>query len=166
MCSAEMTEKVQVGRKRVAELFLILFGISVFLLEGCLAKRPNGDMLNKQLNIFDLALFAANDDKSIHGIVPKKEPCLKGFDYVYDPLEITVGYGTNDRVRKITTRNKETSMFDIHVGDAYTKGKTLILQAGFAQGDTPYRFVKDRFLFTLLVDDQDRVFGMAIEVLH
>jgi hypothetical protein len=39
----------------------------------------------------------------------------------------------------------------------------LILLAGFSEGDTPYKFVKDRFLFTLLVDDQDRVFGMTLE---
>jgi hypothetical protein len=29
----------------------------------------------------------------------------------------------------------------------------------------PYKFVKDGCLFTLLVDDHDRVFGMTLEVL-
>jgi hypothetical protein len=167
MFRSEMNEKLtRVRCKRAFRIFLILLGISAFLLTGCLAKRVGSEALNKQINVFDLALFSASSDKNISGIVPRKEPCLKGFDYFYDPLDISVGYGTDDRIRKITTRNKETSMFDIRVGDPYPKGKALILQAGFSAGDTPYKFVKDGFLFTLLVDDHDRIFGMTLEVLE
>jgi hypothetical protein len=166
MHRSEIAEKPWVDRKRTFLFLLILFGLSAFLFTGCLAKRVEGEGLNRQIKVFDLALFSANDDKSIRGIVPKKEPCLKGFDYSYDPLDITVGYGTDDRIRKITTRNKETSMFDIRVGDPFPKGKALILQAGFSEGDTPYKFLKAGFLFTLLVDDRDRVFGMTLEALE
>lgn len=166
MVRYEMAEKSRIHHKGAFWLFLILFGIAAFLLTGCLAKRVGSEGLNKQINVFDLALFSANDDKSIRGIVPRKEPCLKGFDYSYDPLDISIGYGTDDRIRKITTRNKETSMFDIRVGDHYPKGKALILKAGFSEGNTPYKFVKDGFLFTLLVDDHDRIFGMTLEVIE
>ena len=166
MLRSEMAKKARVRHKGTLWFLFILLGISALMFTGCLAKRVGGEGLNKQINVFDLALFSANDDKSIRGIVPKKEPCLKGFEYFYDPLDISVGYGTNDRIRKITTRNKETSMFDIHVGDSFPKGKALILQAGYSQGDTPYKFVQDGFLFTLLVDDHDRVFGMTLEALE
>jgi hypothetical protein len=166
MYRSKMAEKPRADHKRTLWFFLILFGISAFLLTGCPAKRTGSEGWNKQINVFDLALFSANDDKNIRGIVPRKEPCLKGFDYFYDPLDISVGYGTNDRIRKITTRNKETRMFDIRTGDAFPKATALILQAGFSEGDTPYKFVKDWGLFTLLVDDQDRVFGMTLEVLE
>jgi hypothetical protein len=167
MFRSEINEKAtRVRRKRAFRFFLILLGISAFLFTGCPAKRVGSEALNKQINVFDLALFSASSDKNISGIVPRKEPCLKGFDYFYDPLDISVGYGTDDRIRKITTRNKETSMFDIRVGDHCPKGKALIQQAGFSAGDTPYKFVKDGFLFTLLVDDHDRIFGMTLEVLE
>jgi hypothetical protein len=162
----EIAEKSRVDRNGTLWFCVILFGISVLLVTGCLAKRPGSEAVNKQINVFDLTLFSANDDKKIRGIVPRKEPCLKGFDYFYDPLDISVGYGTNDRIRKITTRHKETGMFDIRAGNSYPKAKALILQAGFSEGDTPYKFVKDWSLFTLLVDDQDRVFGMTLEVLE
>jgi hypothetical protein len=161
-----MAEESRRHRKRALWVFPILFGIAAFLFTGCLAKRVGSEGLNKQINVFDLALFSTHDNKSVRSIVPRKEPCLKGFEYFYDPLDISIGYGTDDRIRKITTRNKETSMFDIRVGDHYPKGKALILKAGFSEGDTPYKFVKDGFLFTLLVDDHDRVFGMTLEVLE
>ena len=164
MVRYDMAEKSRIHRKRAFLLFLILFGISAFLFTGCLAKKVGSEGLNKQINVFDLAFLSANGDKNIRGVVPRQEPCLKGFEYFYDPLDISVGYGTDDRIRKITTRNKETGMFDIRVGDHYPKGKALILHAGFSEGDTPYKFVKDGFLFTLLVDDHDRVFGMTLEV--
>jgi hypothetical protein len=164
MIKSEMAKKSQVDRKKALCLFLILFGISAFT--GCLAKKVGSEGLNKRINVFDLVLYSASDDKNIRGIVPRKEPCLKGFDYFYDPLDISVGYGTNDRIRKITTRNKQTSMFDIHAGDNYPKAKGLILRTGFSEGDTPYKFVKNGFLFTLLVDERDQVFGMTLEVLE
>ncbi|MDA8124116.1 MAG: hypothetical protein M0009_02855 [Deltaproteobacteria bacterium] len=165
MDSAKISGKKQPFRKRAAGLFLFLLAVSGFLLTGCLAKRSDSGLLNKEIKVFDVALFSKNADKGIRGVVPKKEPCLKGFDYLYDPLEITVGYGFDDRVRKITTRNRDTGMFGIRVGDEYAQGKSMILQAGFAQGDTPYRFVKDGFLFALLVDDRERIFGMTVELL-
>jgi hypothetical protein len=165
MFRSERIERVtRVRRNGTFLFFLILCGISALLFTGCPAKRSGNEGWNRQINVFDLALFSANDDKNIRGVVPRKEPCLKGFDYFYDPLDISIGYGTDDRIRKITTRNKETSMFDIHAGDSFPKGKTLILQAGFSEGDTPYKFVNNGFLFTLLVDEREQVFGMTLEV--
>lgn len=164
MFRSEIVEKAGV-HKRILWFSGILLIISAMLLTGCPAKRAGSEGWNKQIDVFGLALFSANDDKTIRGIMPKKEPCLKGFDYSYDPLDITVGYGTDERIRKITTRNKETHMFNIRVGDSYERGKASILQAGFSQGDSPYRFLKDGFSFTLLVDDRDRIFGMTLESL-
>jgi len=54
------------------------------------------------------------------GVVAVKEPCLKGFEYIYDALDVSVGYSMKWYIRKITTRNKETSMFTIHVGDPFS----------------------------------------------
>ena len=166
MFRLKMIKKLQAHHRIESWHSMVLLGILIFLLTGCMANRLSGEGLNKQINVFGLALFSAHDDKNIRGIIPKKEPCLKGFEYIYDPLDISIGYGTNDRIRKITTRNKETSMFDIRVGDSFPKGKALILRAGFSEGDTPYKFVKDGYLFTLLVNDHDRVFGMTLEVLY
>ena len=165
MFRLEMIKKLQAHYRIESMRSMVLLGIIIFLLTGCLANRLGGEELNKQINVFGLSLFSAHDDKSIRGIVPIKEPCLKGFEYIYDPLDLTVSYGFNDRIRRITTRNKETSMFNIHIGDAFSKGKEIIRRAGFSTGDSPYKFVKDRCLFTLLVDDHERIFGMSFEVL-
>lgn len=165
MFKSEITKRTGLHHRKISWR-LLLFTVSAFLVAGCLVKKPVSDEWNRQIDVFGLALFAANDDKSIRGVVPKKEPCIRGFDYAYDPLDISVVYGTDDRIRKITTRNRENSMFGIRVGDPFPKGKASILQTGFSGGDTPYKFVKDGFLFTLLVDDRDRIFGMAWETLE
>ena len=166
MFKSEISERRGVHHKISLWLFLILFGLYASLFTGCLPKKPGSEGWSKQIDVFGLALFSANDDKSIRGVVPKKEPCIRGFDYSYDPLDISVVYGTDDRIRKIATRNRETGMFGIRVGDPFPKGKASILQAGFSEGDTPFKFTKDGFLFTLLVDDRDRIFGMALETLE
>jgi hypothetical protein len=126
---------------------------------------PGSEEINKQINVFDIGLFSEKDYKEIRGVIPEKEPCMKGFEYVYDPLAISVGYGTKGYIRKITTRNEETSMFTIQVGDSFSRGKEKILQSGFQKGSTPYKFVKDWCSFTFLVNEKQEIFGMTLEVL-
>jgi len=144
----------------------LLWAIPLLLLIGCQAQRVPDESWNRQIDVFGIAFFSRHDDKSIRGVIPNREPCLKGFDYVYEPLNLTVGYGTDDRVRKIVTRNRDSSLFGIHVGDAFSRGRDSLLQAGFTPGDTPYRVMKSGFLFQLLVDSQERIFGMALEALE
>jgi hypothetical protein len=56
-------------------------------------------------------------------------------------------------------------MFGIATGDSFPQAKKKILQSGFTQSYTPYKFVKDWCLFTLLVNEKNKVFGMTVEVL-
>ena len=56
-------------------------------------------------------------------------------------------------------------MFGISPGDSFLQAKDKIMQLGFTQAYTPYKFVKDWCLFTLLVDEKNNVFGMTVEIL-
>jgi hypothetical protein len=151
--------------------FQILFMITVFCvgglcLTGCAVKKPGSDNINSQIKVFNTSLFAPADKGAIEGVSPKREPCISGYEFYYDDLDIVVSFHNNDRIWRITTRNKKTSMFGIFPGDSFLQAKEKILQSGFSQAYTPYKFTKDWCLFTLLVDEKNNVFGMTVEVLN
>jgi len=139
--------------------------IGVLYLSGCAIKKPGSDDVNKQINVFNIALFAPADNSLINGVAPRMEPCISGYEYYYDDLDIVTSYHNNDRIWRITSRNKNTTMFGIAPGDTFLHAKEKIIQLGFSPGYTPYKFIKDWCLFTLLVDEKNNVFGMTVEIL-
>jgi hypothetical protein len=128
-------------------------------------KKPGSDTINSKINVFNIALFAPAGNSAINGVAPRREPCISGYEFYYDDLDIVASYHNNDRIWRITTRNKNTTMFGIAPGDSFLQAKEKIMQMGFSQGHTPYKFVKDWCLFTLLVNEKNEVFGMTVEVL-
>jgi len=151
---------------RITSILLPL--ITLFIISGfyaCDRKIPGSEEINQAIKVFGVQLFSEADYKDIKGIIPSKEPCTKGFEYIYDSLDISIGYSFKGYIRKITSLNKSTSMFDIHIGDSFQSGTAKILKSGFKKSEDPYSFVKDWCSFTLLVNEQQKVFGMRVEVL-
>ena len=146
-------------------LMTTVFYIGVLCLSGCAMKKPGSNDINKQIRVFNIALFAPASNSAINGFSPRREPCINGYEFYYDDLDIVTSYHNNDRIWRITTRNKKTSMFGISPGDSFLQAKDKIMQLGFTQAYTPYKFVKDWCLFTLLVDEKNNVFGMTVEIL-
>lgn len=156
---------------RIPQRFLIVIAFAIFFeavlcLSGCAIKKPGSENINSQIKVFNIALFTPADKSPIEGVSPRREPCISGYEFYYDDLDIVVSYHNNDRVWRITTRNKKTSMFDITPGDSFSQAKERILRLGFSQSYTPYKFAKDWCLLTLLVDEKSIVFGMTVEVLQ
>ncbi|MRS03042.1 hypothetical protein EG832_07440 [bacterium] len=155
----------------IKRVFYILFAITIFCagtsyLSGCAMKKPGSDDINRQISVFNIALFAPASHSPINGVGPRREECVSGYEFYYDDLDILASYHRDDRVFRITTRNKKTSMFGIAPGDSFALAKERISRLGFSQGYTPYKFVKGWCLFTLLVDEKNTVFGMTVEVLN
>jgi hypothetical protein len=155
---------------RIKYRFNILFMITVFCVAalcstGCALKKPGSENINSQIRVFHVVLFASADIGAINGVAPRREQCINGYEFYYDDLDLVLSFHNNDRIFRITSRNKNTSMFGIAPGDSYAQAKEKITQLGFTQSYTPYKFVKDWCLFTLLVDEKDTVFGMTVEVL-
>jgi hypothetical protein len=153
-------------KHRFQILFVIIFFcVGAFCITGCATKKPGSDNINSQINVFNRSLFAAADKSPINGVSPRREPCISGYEFYYDDLDIVLSFHPDDRVWRITSRNKRTSMFGITPGDSFVEAKEKIMRLGFKQSYTPYKFAKDWCLFTLLVDEKNNVFGMTIEVL-
>ena len=153
-------------KRRCHAMFLIaVFCIGALYSTGCAMKKQGSEDVNRQINVFNISLFANADNGVINGVAPRREPCINGYEFYYDDLDIVVSYTNNNRIWRITTRNKKTNMFGIYPGDSFSQAKEKIIQLGFVQADTPYKFEKDWCLFTLLVNENNDVFGMTVETL-
>lgn len=132
----------------VTHRFKALFVITVFFvgflcITGCAIKKPDSEYINNHIKVFNVSLFALVNEDVLEGVSPRRESCISGYEFYYDDLDLVVSYRQNDRVWRITTRNKKTSMFGIAPDDSFARTKGKITQLGFSQGSTPYKFVKD-----------------------
>jgi hypothetical protein len=141
-------------------LFLLLF------LTGCTGKHLDRDQMRDQVNVFGVQLFSEVDYKDINGVEAVEEPCIRGYERSFDALDITLGYGINKRIRKITTRNPGTSLFGINPGLTFQKGKQKILQTGLVELTPPFIFQANGYTLKFLVDDNDIIFGLTLESLE
>jgi hypothetical protein len=142
---------------KLVTLFLFL------CLTGCLATHTGPSNSPGQVKVFGIELHSTVDYREISGVAAAEEPCLKGYERSFEPLAITIGYGFDGKIRKITTRNPKTSLFGITPGISLEEGKGLAHRAGFVDTSSPFRFKGDRITLTLLTDANGKVFGVTVE---
>ncbi len=137
--------------------------ISLFL-AGCLANHSGKERFRDQVDVFDIALYSSIDYRELKGVRGTDEPCLKGYERSFDPLDITIGFGFDGIIRKITTRNLKTSLFGITPGISIEESRVLAQKAGLDML-SPFKFKGDSITLTLLVDANGRVFGITVEAI-
>jgi hypothetical protein len=140
---------------RTAVLFLSL------CLAGCLATQTRTGLSN-QIQVFGIELYSATDYREINGIKAVEEPCLKGYERIFDPLDITIGYGFNRKIRKITTMNRGTCLFGITPGIPADEGRRLARQTGLTEV-SPVRYRSDDLSLFLHIDEKGILFGLTVE---
>lgn len=147
-------------RKSILGTFFLLI-----LLPGCMSPGIGRDKIAGQTDVFGIELYSDVDYKTINGVVATEEPCLRGYDRSFEALDLTVGYGFDNKIRKITTRNLNTSIFGIKPGMTFEEGKKIILQAGFVEHAPPFTFSANEYSLTFLVGSDNRIFGLTLESL-
>lgn len=149
---------------KLQKSILIAFLVPI-LLVGCTSTNIGHDKTNSQINVFGVELFSDVDYKKINGVVATEEPCLRGYDRSFDALDLTIGYGFDNKIRKITTRNLKTSLFGVKPGMTFEEGKKIILQAGFSEHAPPFTFSANKYSLTFLVNSENKIFGLTLESL-
>lgn len=144
--------------KVLVALFLLVF------LAGCSGKGAERDKLNSHIDVFGVKLFSDVEYTEINGVVSTKEPCLRGYERNFHALNVIIGHGFDDKIRKITTLNPSTSLFGIKPGMSFKEGKIKVLKAGFKEHEPPSTFSAYGHLFTFLVDG-DKITGLTLETL-
>lgn len=135
------------------------------LLAGCMGGTALHDRINRQIDVFGVQLYSDVDYRELKGVRATEEPCLRGYERSYDALEVSIGYGFDGKIRKITTRNAGTSLFGVQPGMGFQEGRTTILRAGFTDSDPPFTFSGNGCSLTFLVDGDNRIFGLRLELL-
>ena len=144
------------------KLFRSVPVLLLVLLAGCMGNAARHSIDPGQLDVFGVAMYSSVDHKEIRGIAGVDEPCLRGCDRSFDALDIVIGYGRDGKVRKIGTRNPQTSMFGVHPGDTVASARGMIRNAGFAETGEPNRFRKGDLVLTILADGPT-LFGLVLE---
>jgi hypothetical protein len=130
-------------------------------LAGCIATQARTGLLN-QTHVFGIELYSATDYREINGVKAVEEPCLRGYERIFDPLDITIGYGFNRKIRKITTMNSKTSLFGITPGMPAEEGRRLARQSGLTEV-SPVRYRSDDLSLFLHIDAKGNVSGVTLE---
>jgi hypothetical protein len=133
-------------------------------LAGCLAHQIPADVA-RQIQIFGIELNSDRDYREFRGIVATEEPCLKGYELNFEKLDLIIGYGFNRKIRKITTLNKNTSVFGISPGNTLEEGRKRAIQAGLSEEAAINRYKGDDISLYLLVDEKGRIFGITVEII-
>ena len=139
--------------------------LALLLVVAGMSTSMGSDKVVGQIDVFGVELFSDVDYKEINGVVATEEPCLRGYDRSFDALDLTIGYGFDNKIRKITTRNFNTSLFGIKPGMAFEEGKKMILQSGFSEYAPPFTFKANRYTLTFLVNSESKIFGLTLESL-
>ncbi|MDD5167854.1 MAG: hypothetical protein PHN75_03475 [Syntrophales bacterium] len=144
---------------------ILTAALVTILLAACMSTSTGRDKMTGQVDVFGVELFSDVDYKKINGVAATEEPCIRGYDRSFDALDLTIGYGFDKKIRKITTRNINTSLFGIKPGMSFEEGKKMILQAGFVEDVPPFAFKLKRYSFSFLVDSNNKIFGLTLESL-
>jgi hypothetical protein len=144
---------------------ILILTLLPLLLSGCVHSSHERDKLAGQVNVFGVELYSDIDYREISGVVAVEEPCLKGHERSFDALDVLIGYGFNNKIRKITTRNPTTSMFGVQPGMTFHEGRERVLQAGFSEYLPPFTYRADSYTLKFLVDSDKKIFGLTLETL-
>lgn len=149
---------------------ILITSLIIPLLTGCVSNTIESGKMVGQVNVFGIELYSDVDYKEINGVVATEESCLcepdaKGYERNFDALGLVIGYGLDKKIRKITTRNLNTSLFGIRPGMDFEEGRKIILQSGFNEYVPPFTFRANRYSLKMLVDGNKKIFGLTIELL-
>ena len=133
------------------------------LCAGCFGNEVRNSRDPALVDVFGVVFLSETDYRQIRGVRGVDEPCLRGFDRSFDELDVVIGYDREGRVRKITTRNPQTSLFGVHPGDTAASAVAAIRGAGFAEDGTSSRFRNGGLALTVRADPSGRLSGMTLE---
>jgi hypothetical protein len=136
-----------------------------FLLVACVAGcvTAGGSGLRGKVDVLGVELGSPAQYREINGVAGTEEPCLRGYERRFDPLDLSIGYGFDGRIRRISTQNSKTSIFGIRPGTPAVDGAERVAREGLRATNTPYKYRGDGYYLSLLVDEAGKIRGITIE---
>jgi len=147
-----------------SRLMFLAAAVSLALLAGCAGAGPSVKAANDGLHVFGAKFGSAGVPDGLAGVPAEETPCLNGRDFSYEAKEVLIGYTHSGSIRKVVTRNPDTSIYGIRPGDDFASAESKVLAAGFRETGAKHRYGNECCLLTLSVDETGRVFNLLLEL--
>lgn len=146
-------------------LSVILFILAV----GCSALNDSfiEKEVNPQIDVMGIKLYMEEDEvHKIVGVDGERAMCVNGYEYEYRDKKLNIGFNIDtDEVRRITTKNPETSIYGLNPGISLDKAYDIIDSEGFEKDkDDKYRFFKDDIILSIISMKGSDADGIVIEI--
>ncbi|MGE5391027.1 MAG: hypothetical protein ACM3PE_08170 [Deltaproteobacteria bacterium] len=147
-------------------VLLILLFISI---SGC--SRSNDSYINKEVNpqidVYGVKLMMDESKvKSLLGSPGEKAMCVYGYEYEYTDKDINIGYDSkSNQVRRITSKNPETSIYGIKPGAELAEAYQVLAANGFKESaDSKYKYSKESIILSIISMKSTNADGITIEI--
>jgi len=161
-----MNFKNKATNRYILSAFLLLM---LFMAAGCTGTDSSfiKKEVNPQINVLGVQLFM--DESKVHetvGSKGEKAMCVYGYEYNYEDQRINIGFNSQtQQVRRVTTRNPDTSIYGIKPGAELSKAYDTIASNGYTrEEDSKYRFHKENIILSITSMKGTHADGLTIEI--
>lgn len=157
------------NRKILLFVWAALILIMVAGLAGCGSSASSfiDKEVNPNINVLGIKLNMA--ESKVHesaGSQGEKAMCIYGYEYEYADKLINIGFKSDKGiVRRITTKNPDTTIYGIKPGTELAEAYAKIDANGFTKDDiSKYRFYKDTIILSIISMKGTNADGVTIEI--
>jgi len=123
--------------------------------------------VNPQIEVFGVKLMM--DEAKVNellGSKGEKAMCVYGYEYDYTDDGINIGYSSkSNQVRRITSKNPETSIYGIKPGMELAKAYKTLSANGFKESnESKYVYSKENIIFSIISMKSTNADGLTIEI--
>lgn len=123
--------------------------------------------VNPKVDVMGVKLYMEEEEvEKAVGVKGEKAMCINGYEYGYIEENLNIGFNIDtDEVRRITTKNPETSIYGMHPGISLEKAYEIIESEGFEKyQDDKYKFVKEDIILSIISMKGSLADGISIEI--
>lgn len=150
-------------------LKLLLAALLILVLAAGCSSTPDYSETNKHIDAQGIELgLDVNKVFEILDDQPEEEMCVYGYEFFFQNAGLNIGFRLdNDTVRRVTVRNTNDSIYDIHVGDTLETVSDTIKNSGYSEDEsTAGRYVNGDLYFTAVSKDGSTIDQLIIEVIN
>ncbi|MBP1743163.1 MAG: hypothetical protein H6Q58_141 [Firmicutes bacterium] len=155
--------------KKIVLALISVMLLSAAVMSGCGNSVSSfiKDEINPKIEVMGIGLGMSEEEVfKLAGSDGEKALCTQGYEYAYSDKKLNIGFNSEtSTVRRITTKNQDTSVFGIKPGMTIDEAFSKIEGSGFSKdADSNYKFHKENITLTVLSMEGTLADGVTIEI--
>ena len=155
--------------KKIVLALISVMLLSAAVMSGCGNQVSSliKDEINPKIEVMGIGLGMTEEEVfKLAGSDGERALCTQGYEYSYSDKKLNIGFDSKPKtVRRVTTKNPDTSVFGIKPGMAIDEAFSKIDGSGFSKdADSNYKFHKENITLTVLSMDGTLADGVTIEI--